>query len=391
MLAARAYAGARATRARRRRWPGAELLDACGLTARAQRFLEESARAQHLSGRGVTRLLRVARTCADLEGEPSVGVEHLGEALGYRAREAGLTCGCSIRTRLDSSSRSASRATRNSSPRRRIRPRVLYGIGDPALSRARARRGRRAQGDALRAAGGAALRGLGGASRLRDRLGRGDRLRPGGAPGGARAGRADRRRARLRRPTSSTRPTPPTCSARSPRCGAVVSEHPWGTPPQRWTFRTRNRIIAGLSAGLLVLEAGLPSGTFSTADYALAAGRDVFVVPGSIFAPECRGANRLLHQGATPVSDVSELADALAIGAAARRIGAVRDRWQLDGADDRRRPGSRGAADASLAARRPRPRTRARHRHRRAAHRSARGQRTGRPLPRREVRGTPMP
>jgi DNA processing protein len=94
--------------------------------------------------------------------------------------------------------------------------------------------------------------------------------------------------------------------------GAVVSEHPWGTPPQRWMFRTRNRIIAGLAGGLLVLEAGLPSGTFSTADYALAAGRDVLVVPGSIFAPECRGSNRLIHQGATPISDISELAEALA-------------------------------------------------------------------------------
>ncbi len=94
--------------------------------------------------------------------------------------------------------------------------------------------------------------------------------------------------------------------------GAVISEHPWGTRPQRWMFRTRNRIIAGLAAGLVVLEAGLPSGTFSTADYALAAGRDVFVVPGSIFAPECRGSNRLLHQGATPICDVSELAEALA-------------------------------------------------------------------------------
>ena len=94
--------------------------------------------------------------------------------------------------------------------------------------------------------------------------------------------------------------------------GAVVSEQPWGSPPQRWTFRTRNRIIAGLSSALLVLEAGLPSGTFSTADYALEAGRDVLVVPGSIFAPECRGANRLLRQGAIPICDVSELADALA-------------------------------------------------------------------------------
>jgi len=99
--------------------------------------------------------------------------------------------------------------------------------------------------------------------------------------------------------------------ARVASAGAVVSEQPWGSPPQRWTFRTRNRIIAGLSAALLVLEAGLPSGTFSTADYALAAGRDVFVVPGSIFSPECRGSNRLIHQGATPVSDVSELAEAM--------------------------------------------------------------------------------
>lgn len=117
------------------------------------------------------------------------------------------------------------------------------------------------------------------------------------------------------------------------RCGAIVSEQPWGTPPQRWTFRTRNRIIAGLSAGLLVLEAGLPSGTFSTADYALAAGRDVFVVPGSIFAPECRGANRLLHQGATPVSDITELAEAVAsVLPAPSDSGA--DRWQLGGAGD---------------------------------------------------------
>jgi len=109
--------------------------------------------------------------------------------------------------------------------------------------------------------------------------------------------------------------------------GAVVSEQPWGTPPQRWTFRTRNRIIAGLSAALLVLEAGLPSGTFSTADYALAAGREVFVVPGSIFAPECRGANRLLSQGATPVCDVSELAAALKLVLPLGRSCA--EMWQL--------------------------------------------------------------
>jgi DNA processing protein len=90
--------------------------------------------------------------------------------------------------------------------------------------------------------------------------------------------------------------------------GAVVSEHPWGSEPKRWTFRTRNRIIAGLGAVLLVLEASVPSGTFSTVDYALDAGRCVATVPGSIFAPECRGPNRLLRQGAVAITEPADLA-----------------------------------------------------------------------------------
>jgi DNA processing protein len=97
--------------------------------------------------------------------------------------------------------------------------------------------------------------------------------------------------------------------------GAVVSELPWGTRPRRWTFARRNRIIAGLSRAVLVVEAALPSGTFSTADAALAAGRDVLAVPGSIFASECRGPNRLIRQGATPISDVSDLSLELGVTA----------------------------------------------------------------------------
>ena len=93
--------------------------------------------------------------------------------------------------------------------------------------------------------------------------------------------------------------------------GCVISELDWGHPPAKWTFRARNRIIAGLAAALLVLESDVPSGTFITADRALDAGREVLVVPGSIFAPESRGPNRLLRQGATPVSEVAELADIL--------------------------------------------------------------------------------
>jgi DNA processing protein len=85
--------------------------------------------------------------------------------------------------------------------------------------------------------------------------------------------------------------------------GAIVSEHEWDVPPLPWMFRERNRIIAGLTKATLVVEAGLPSGTFSTADEALAAGRDVFAVPGAITSPTSAGANRLIAQGAAPIVD----------------------------------------------------------------------------------------
>ena len=85
--------------------------------------------------------------------------------------------------------------------------------------------------------------------------------------------------------------------------GAVVSERDWEEPPLPWMFRERNRLIAGLAKATLVVEAGLPSGTFSTADEALAAGKDVLVVPGSISSPTSAGSNRLLSQGAHPITD----------------------------------------------------------------------------------------
>lgn len=94
--------------------------------------------------------------------------------------------------------------------------------------------------------------------------------------------------------------------------GAVVSELEWGAPPLPRQFPTRNRIIAGLSAVVLVVEAALPSGTFSTADSALDCGRDVLAVPGSIFYAGSAGSNRLIRQGAAPVTCVEDLADALA-------------------------------------------------------------------------------
>ncbi len=94
--------------------------------------------------------------------------------------------------------------------------------------------------------------------------------------------------------------------------GAVVSEHPWDFPAMPYTFRARNRIIAALSKATLIVEAGLPSGTFSTADEALQLGREVLVVPGSITTPNSRGVNRLLYQGALPVVDDESFREILA-------------------------------------------------------------------------------
>ena len=94
--------------------------------------------------------------------------------------------------------------------------------------------------------------------------------------------------------------------------GAVVSEFPWGMPPARGHFPARNRIIAGLAYAVLVVEAALPSGTFSTADHALEAGRDVLAVPGSVFFHGSAGCNRLIRQGAAPISCIEDLLDSLA-------------------------------------------------------------------------------
>lgn len=93
--------------------------------------------------------------------------------------------------------------------------------------------------------------------------------------------------------------------------GALVSEYEWGFHPMPFAFRERNRLIAGLSRATLIVEAGLPSGTFSTADAALEAGREVLVVPGSISSETSRGANRLIYQGATPVVDDESFEDLL--------------------------------------------------------------------------------
>ena len=93
--------------------------------------------------------------------------------------------------------------------------------------------------------------------------------------------------------------------------GAVVSENDWGVCCLPYMFRARNRLIAGLSKAILIVEAGVPSGTFSTADDALDANRDVLAVPGSITSKNSAGSNRLIYQGATPIIDDETFLDEL--------------------------------------------------------------------------------
>ena len=89
--------------------------------------------------------------------------------------------------------------------------------------------------------------------------------------------------------------------------GAVVSEFPMDTKPDRQTFPMRNRIISGWSFGVLVVEAGLGSGALITATQAADQGRSVYAVPGQINRPSARGTNRLIQQGAKLVSGANDI------------------------------------------------------------------------------------
>jgi DNA processing protein len=101
--------------------------------------------------------------------------------------------------------------------------------------------------------------------------------------------------------------------------GCLISEQPPGMPPLKQNFPARNRIISGLSKGILVTEAGEGSGTLHTASFALEQNRQIYAVPGPIYNPLAKGPNNLLKRGAKAVTEAQDILEDFGIEVSARQ------------------------------------------------------------------------
>ncbi len=101
--------------------------------------------------------------------------------------------------------------------------------------------------------------------------------------------------------------------------GAVLTDYPLGTAPEAGNFPPRNRIIAGLSLAVVIVEAGEGSGALITADFGAEQGREVFAVPGSIYSRASRGTNALVRAGARPLVSPEDILEALNLDAIVRQ------------------------------------------------------------------------
>jgi DNA processing protein len=119
--------------------------------------------------------------------------------------------------------------------------------------------------------------------------------------------------------------------------GAVISDYPLGTPPESVNFPPRNRLISGLSLGVIVVEAPPESGALITTEFAVEQGREVFAVPGSILNRNSAGPNRLIQQGAKLITSAEDVLEELNLKMAAQHAEARAQLSLLDTADETER------------------------------------------------------